>query len=91
MNSLLVFMNTTLLERVPASEESPQYKLLTGRLVNMRFPISELREVFAHDPRTLKRRGRAAVYEDLDETVRLLLGRGADGKLIPVLVRHIPK
>ena len=90
-NSLLVFMDTALLERVPATEESLQYKLLAGRLVNMRFRMSKLREAFAHDPRTLKRWGRAAVCEDVDEAARLLRGRGADGKLTPVLVRYIKK
>ncbi len=34
-NSLLVFMDTALLERVPASPECLQYKLLGRRMVNM--------------------------------------------------------
>ena len=41
-DSLLVFMDTALLERVLASAESLQYKLLGGRLLNMGFRIWEL-------------------------------------------------
>ena len=88
-NSLLVFMDTALLERVPASAESLQYKLLGGRLVNMKFRMSEVHEVFPHDPRTLKRWARATVCDDVDEAARLLRGCGAHGKLTPVMVRQI--
>ncbi|MFW6367387.1 MAG: putative transposase [bacterium] len=90
-NSLLVFMDTALLERVPASPECLQYKLLGGRMVNMGFRMCKLREAFPHDPRTLKRWGEAAVCDDVDEAARLLRGRGADGKLTPVLVGFIKR
>ncbi len=90
-NSLLVFMGTALLERVPASDESLQYKLLGGRMVNMGFRMRDLREAFPHDPRTLKRWGEAAVCDDVDEAARLLRGRGADAKLNPQIVRHIKR
>jgi hypothetical protein len=80
-----------LLERVRASQECLQYKLLGGRLVNMGFRIGELRRAFPHDPRTLKRWAAAAVCDDVDEAARLLRGRGADGKLTPVLVRFIKR
>ena len=82
-NSLLVFMDTTLLERVPASDESLQYKLLGGRLVNMGFSMRALRAAFPHDPRTLKRWGEATVCEEMDEAARLLRGRGAGARLTP--------
>ena len=88
-DSLLVFMDTALLERVPASAESLQYKLLGGRLVNMGFRMRELRNAFPHDPRTLKRWARATVCDDVDEAARLLRGRGAHGKLTAVMVRQI--
>ena len=88
-NSLLVFMGLRLLERVRASPESVQYKLLGGRLVNMKFRMREVRKAFPHDPRTLKRWARATVCDDVDETARLLRGRGAHGKLTAVMVRQI--
>ena len=90
-DSLLVFLGPALLERVPASEESLQYKLLGGRMLNAGFRICDLREAFPHDPRTLKRWGKAAVCEDVDEAARLLRGRGAHGKLTPALVRFIKR
>ncbi len=90
-NSLLVFMDTALLERVPASDESLQYKLLGGRLVNMGFRRRDLHAAFPHDPRTLKRWGEATVCEDMDEAARLLRGRGAGTKLTLPMVRHIKR
>ncbi|MBT7165238.1 MAG: hypothetical protein HN904_20835, partial [Victivallales bacterium] len=86
--SVSVFLGTALLERLRCSPEALQYKMLVGRLVNAGWRLTELRAVFGHDPRTMKRWAAALLSEDVEFVVRAFGGRGAHGKVSVALARY---
>lgn len=88
-DSLLVFLDTALLERIRCSREALQYKMLVGRLANAGWALSELQRAFGHDPRTVKKWAAALQSEDVDEVVRAFGGRGQERKVTAAVARYV--
>jgi hypothetical protein len=86
--SVSVFLGTALLERLRCTPEALQYRMLVGRLANAGWRLSELQEVFGHDPRTVKRWAAALLSEDVEFIVQAFGGRGAHGKVSVALARY---
>ena len=83
-----VYIGVALLERVGATPEEVQRKMLVGRLYNAGFTLRKLCESFHHDGRTIKKWGAAILSGDIDEMARAFCGRGGPGKVSPELIRY---
>jgi len=83
-----VYIGLGLLERVGVSREDVSRKMLAGRLCNAKFSLRELSSAFGHDPRTLKRWGKALLSNDPEEIARVFAGRSANRKVTPELIRY---
>ncbi|NOY82170.1 MAG: hypothetical protein GXP31_14325 [Kiritimatiellaeota bacterium] len=83
-----VYIGVALLERVGISREDVRRKMLLGRLYNAHVPLRELSATFGHDPRTIKRWGKALLTNDVEEMARVFAGRSAHRKVTPELIRY---
>lgn len=86
---LAVYLGVTLLETVPADPGSPAYRLLLGRLVNLRFGVTKLASLFGHDARTLQKWGEAVADGDPAALAAMLAGRGASAKVTQAMERFV--
>ena len=87
--TILMMLGVAVLERIRCDPATLQYKLLVGRLVNAGWPLTEVRQHFAHDNRTLKRWAAALTSDDPAFVVRVLNGRGAEGKVTEPIRRFV--
>lgn len=78
---LQVYFGFELIETLAEVPESPACKLLVARLYNAGFKVKSLSEVFAVDPKTIRRWGVALRSGDADELIRVLEGRAGRRKL----------
>jgi len=85
---IFAFLDTALLERISCSRERLEYKILVGRMVNAGHSLTDLKDAFGHDARTMKRWGAALKSDDSQFIVRVFSGRGGAGKITPTLKRY---
>ena len=78
---LQVYFGFELIETLPEAPQSPACKLLIARLYNAGFKVKSLAEVFAVDPKTIRRWGAALRGGNADELIRVLEGRAGRRKL----------
>ncbi len=84
-----VYLGVALLERVGADPESTARKMLVGRLCNAGVPITELKESFGHDPRTIRKWATALQSGDIDQIALAFAGRAGRRKTSPELIRYV--
>jgi len=84
-----VYIGVALLERVSIDAEEIGHKMFIGRLYNSGVKLSVLKERFEHDPRTIKKWGRALKTCDVDEMSKAFTGRKAKMKTTPELIRYV--
>jgi hypothetical protein len=84
-----VYLGVALLERVSASPETIDHKMLIGRLYNGGAKLSLLRERFGHDPRTVKKWGNALKSCDINDITNAFAGRQACVKSTPELIKYV--
>jgi len=87
--TIQVMLGVAVLERIRCDPAALQYKLLVGRLVNAGWSLTEVRKHFPHDNRTLKRWAAALTSDDPAFVVRVLNGRGAEGKVTGPIARFV--
>ena len=90
-NSYLLYLGPALIERINCSPERLDYKMLVGRLYNAGWRISQIKQAFGHDSRTIKKWAEALNSDDVDFIVRAFSGRGYFKKLTPSAIRYIKK
>ncbi len=88
---IFAFLDTALLERVSCSAEKLEYKFLVGRMVNAGHRLTELKNAFGHDARTMKRWGAALQSDEPEFIGRVFSGRGGRGKINPALKRYVTR
>ena len=84
-----VYLGVALLERVSINAEEIGHKMFIGRLYNSGVKLSVLRKRFGHDPRTVKKWGKALKTCDVDEMSKAFTGRKAKIKTTPELIRYV--
>ncbi len=86
---IFAFLDTALLERIGCSRDRLEYKILVGRMVNAGHSLTDLKNSFGHDARTMKRWGAALQSDDPEFIARVFSGRGDAGKVTPALKRYV--
>ncbi len=86
---ILVTLGVAVLERIRCDREALQYKMFIGRLVNAGWRLTQLRELFGHDHRTMKRWAAALTSDNVESVVRAFNGRGAVGKVTAPIMRFV--
>ncbi len=86
---IFAFLDTALLERISCSRERLEYKILVGRMVNAGHSLTDLKNSFGHDARTMKRWGAALQSDDPEFITRVFSGRGGAGKITPALKKYV--
>lgn len=88
---IFAFLDTALFERISCSPDRLEYKLLVGRMVNAGHRLTDLKNAFGHDARTMKRWGAALKSDNPEFIARVFSGRGGSGKITPVLKRYVTR
>jgi hypothetical protein len=78
-----VYYGFELLQVVPQEREGLAFKLMVGQLYNANVKVGALQEVFAVDPKTMKRWGDVIIKGDPEELLRVMAGRQQGRKLTP--------
>ncbi len=86
---LNVFCGVALLEKVSALKDRPEFKMLLGRLHNMKRSARELAEIFEVSRSTIARWGRALKSGDMQKMEVAFSGQGAKKKLTGPMIRFI--
>ena len=78
-----VYYGFELLQVVPQEREGLAFKIMVGQLYNANVKVAALQEVFAVDPKTMKRWGDVIIKGDPEELLRVMAGRQQGRKLTP--------
>ena len=88
-NSYSLYLGTSLIEIVSCSKELLEYKMLVGRQVNAGEKLSELKKVFGHDYRTMKKWAVAMRSSDPEFIVQAFRNRGGQVKISNAVARYV--
>ena len=88
-NSYSLYLGTSLIETVSCSKDVLEYKMLVGRQVNGGKTLSQLKKIFGHDNRTMKKWAEALYSTDPEFIAQSFSNRGGKVKITDAVIRYV--